>query len=275
MPKFFYRFLVIINLASLLAAGYLFYQYHIGTRASPCDLGEHLSCSAANLSSYSLIMGVPASLLGVFYTLGSLVLLGLLREDPKKATTLYLYTLAGIPFIFYFIYAEMMLSTLCLFCTVTHVTLFLNWIILAYYSGVPLPSIFRPSNHKKESLFVITGVGFMTLVSGVYFNWPTSSANAQALNTFAQCLVAKEIRFYGAYDCPACIANKKLFGEAASSLPYIECSPRATPNQSQLCRDHKIEKTPTWTKEQNGVILDRKEGFQNLGVIEEWSGCQF
>jgi hypothetical protein len=63
----------------------------------------------------------------------------------------------------------------------------------------------------------------------------------------AQCLTDKGARFYGAYWCPHCARQKKLFGRAISKVTYVECAiPGNTQAQTQQCKDANITGYPTW-----------------------------
>ncbi len=84
-------------------------------------------------------------------------------------------------------------------------------------------------------------------------------------DTFAQCLKDKGAVFYGAFWCPHCQAQKKLFGSSAKLLPYVECSTPDGANKTQECTDKKIESYPTWeladgtrlpTESYSGVSLE-------------------
>lgn len=65
-------------------------------------------------------------------------------------------------------------------------------------------------------------------------------------DAFATCLKDKGAIFYGAFWCPHCQAQKKLFGSSAHLLPYVECSTADAQGQNQICIDKKIESYPTW-----------------------------
>ncbi len=63
----------------------------------------------------------------------------------------------------------------------------------------------------------------------------------------AQCLSAKGVKFYGAFWCPHCTDQKKLFGTAAAAaLPYIECDPRGQNPNPRACIKAEVEAYPTW-----------------------------
>jgi thiol-disulfide isomerase/thioredoxin len=65
-------------------------------------------------------------------------------------------------------------------------------------------------------------------------------------DVFAQCLKDKGATFYGAFWCPHCQAEKKLFGSSVHLLPYVECSTPDATGQTQICIDKKIVSYPTW-----------------------------
>lgn len=90
------------------------------------------------------------------------------------------------------------------------------------------------------------------------------------LGPFTACLKDKGVIFYGAFWCPHCQNQKKLFGSAASGLPYIECSTPDGQSQLQVCKDQKIENYPTW------VFADgsRLTGEVPLKNLSEKSGCE-
>jgi thiol-disulfide isomerase/thioredoxin len=103
---------------------------------------------------------------------------------------------------------------------------------------------------------------------GVWYSIKTSNEPGK-LDSFAQCLTEKGMKFYGAFWCPHCQAMKRLFGNSTKYLNYIECS---TPNgqaQTQICVDNKIEGYPTW------VFADgsRMSGEVKLSQLSEKTGC--
>jgi hypothetical protein len=65
-------------------------------------------------------------------------------------------------------------------------------------------------------------------------------------DAFAQCLKDKGATFYGAFWCPHCQAQKKMFGTSAKLLPYVECSTADAGAQTQICIDKKVQSYPTW-----------------------------
>jgi|SRR3989344_807072 len=88
-------------------------------------------------------------------------------------------------------------------------------------------------------------------------------------DAFAQCLSEKDAVFYGAFWCPHCQAQKKLFGSSAKLLPYVECSTADGQAQTKECIDKKVESYPTWEFADGS----RLKGEIPLATLAEKTGC--
>lgn len=89
------------------------------------------------------------------------------------------------------------------------------------------------------------------------------------LDAFATCLKDKGLKFYGAFWCPHCQAQKKLFGSSERLLPYIECSTPDAQEQTAVCKEKEIESYPTW-EFSDGT---RQSGEITLEQLSEKSQC--
>ncbi len=78
------------------------------------------------------------------------------------------------------------------------------------------------------------------------------------LDGFAACLADRGAVFYGAFWCPHCQAQKKMFGNSAQRLPYVECSTPDAQDQLQSCIDKQITNYPTW---------EFKDGTREVGEV--------
>ncbi|MBI2024207.1 hypothetical protein HYT00_02380 [Candidatus Giovannonibacteria bacterium] len=90
------------------------------------------------------------------------------------------------------------------------------------------------------------------------------------LDGFAKCLGEKGAKFYGAFWCPHCANQKKIFGRAAKYLPYTECSSPDKQSQLQICNDAKVQGYPTW----DFADGSRLSGEVPLKTLSEKTGCQ-
>jgi len=116
--------------------------------------------------------------------------------------------------------------------------------------------------NNKNLLIVI---GIILLVIAIFFFY-RSSQNASEkgpYDDFAQCISDSEAKFYGAYWCPTCNAQKELFAESAKLLPYVECSLPDSRTQNLGCRKEGIEAYPTW-KFVDGTEHVGKLSFEEL-----------
>ena len=51
---------------------------------------------------------------------------------------------------------------------------------------------------------------------------------------------------YGAYWCPHCQEQKKIFGDAIKKINYVECDSRGPNANPDECRGQNIKSYPTW-----------------------------
>jgi hypothetical protein len=89
-------------------------------------------------------------------------------------------------------------------------------------------------------------------------------------DAFAKCIAQSGAKFYGAFWCPHCAAQKQEFGSSEQYLPYVECSlPDDESAQTQICIDKNIGSYPTW------VFPDgsRLTGTTPLATLAQKTGC--
>ena len=100
-------------------------------------------------------------------------------------------------------------------------------------------------NKKTNAVRIIIFCVFIAAIIVVMSLIVGGTSTSTKFDEFAQCLTAKKLKFYGAFWCPHCQAEKASFGDAAQFLPYVECS-NADRSQKQECNDMKVESYPTW-----------------------------
>ncbi|KKT17685.1 MAG: hypothetical protein UV98_C0003G0006 [Parcubacteria group bacterium GW2011_GWB1_43_6] len=97
----------------------------------------------------------------------------------------------------------------------------------------------------------------------------TPAETSAATASFAQCLTAKSMKFYGSKNCSWCDKEKELFGISFQYINYIECIDSATGGLTKTCQDAKIESFPTWQLPGGKM----ESGFKTLEQLAETSGC--
>ena len=99
----------------------------------------------------------------------------------------------------------------------------------------------------------------------------TTKTSATAPSSERQKALARHLKLkgavvYGAWWCPHCTHQLKLFGEeAVELLPYVECDKDDAGRKR--CQAAQIRAYPTW--ELNG---ERRLGVLSLEELEVWSG---
>jgi thiol-disulfide isomerase/thioredoxin len=129
------------------------------------------------------------------------------------------------------------------------------------------------SMQNKQS-FIILGVAMVFLIAVGAFMYQTMSGPSVASGTYtelAQCIKDSGATFYGAFWCPHCQEQKRLFGDAAELLPYVECSAPNGKDQLEVCVQAGIKSYPTWEfaggKRTSGAIkLDSLAQLTNCPV---------
>lgn len=109
----------------------------------------------------------------------------------------------------------------------------------------------------------------LVVIAGGYYFWSQSQKPGE-LDQFAQCLKDKGAIFYGAFWCPHCQNQKKMFGRSQKLLPYVECSTADGRGQLPSCSEKKIEGYPTW-EFTDGTRLS---GEIPLRTLAEKTGCE-
>lgn len=95
--------------------------------------------------------------------------------------------------------------------------------------------------------------------------------NQHKYDGFAHCLKDRGVLMYGAYWCPHCQDQKKMFGASFEYAPYIECGVEGdTRAEQQVCKDAGIKHFPTWQFPPTG---ERVERVFELETLSERTGC--
>ena len=95
---------------------------------------------------------------------------------------------------------------------------------------------------KNLIIWIVVG---LLLIGGISF-YIYSTNRPAPLDQFATCLKDAGATFYGAFWCPHCQNQKKMFGSSEKLLSYIECSTPDGKSQLQECTDKNVTSYPTW-----------------------------
>jgi thiol-disulfide isomerase/thioredoxin len=118
---------------------------------------------------------------------------------------------------------------------------------------------------KIKPLYIVIGA---LVLSGGLFVWYKSTPGMY--DTFAQCIGERGATFYGAFWCPHCQEQKRVFGKSAKLLPYVECSTPDGQRQLDVCKDAGITSYPTW------ILADgtKETGVFSIQALADKTGCE-
>lgn len=184
---------------------------------------------------------------------------------------------------FYLLFAEYVLKTICPFCTIVHI---LNFIILFFASRM----YFSQSKETPSLVALIRGMrawiipcAILFLVPLVLFNVfdlrpsKTNSDHSSAtedttvdLVSVLSCLRLKGVKMYGAPSCSHCEQQKSIIGQELfhKGVTFVNCDEFAS-----ICEKKNLKGYPTWIQEREGVELMRMDGVLEPIDLARDFGC--
>lgn len=125
-------------------------------------------------------------------------------------------------------------------------------------------------NSQAKIFFGVIGLLILGVIVTVLLRSNTTPPGPGKYDVFAQCLKDKGATFYGAFWCPHCQDQKKLFGSSVKLLPYVECSNAAGNAQLPVCTEKNISSYPTWEFADGS----RLTGEVALATLAEKTSCE-
>mgnify|MGYP001559183456 CR=1 FL=1 len=124
--------------------------------------------------------------------------------------------------------------------------------------------------NQVKIFFGVIAVLFVGVVATALVRSNQVPSGPGQYDAFAQCLTEKGAVFYGAFWCPHCQAQKKMFGPSAKLLPYVECSALDGKTQTPICIEKNITSYPTWEFADGS----RLSGEVSLETLAEKTSCE-
>ena len=267
------KIIIILSIIGLVVSLYLVKNHYADpTKGSLCDMSESISCSLVNTSTFSELFNVPVALLGVLWFLVLIIFSWkALKKDGALLAMMLGWGILGILFVIYFVIAEIILRSICPFCTLVHVNVIAIFILLwVLYRAQEI----KPTKNAilKALMPWIILIILINIIPLVLFN--ISSSEKEDYSALAQCITEKGVNMYGSFRCGVCAKTRAMFGDSFKYINEIECHPQGENAQTELCLEKGIEGTPTWILEPDGVELKRQLGFLSIEELKEFSGCE-
>ena len=125
---------------------------------------------------------------------------------------------------------------------------------------------------KKTTILWI--VGSLLVVGALVSLLVIQARKPGKYDTLAQCIADSGAKFYGAFWCPHCQAQKAMFGKSAKKLPYVECSEPNGKEQLPICKEAKIEGYPTWKLADNTLIPNEDGSGVSIETLATKTNCR-
>jgi uncharacterized membrane protein/glutaredoxin len=254
-----------LALVGMALTAYLTITAWQGQALAGCAAGS--GCDVVLSSRWSKLFGLPTSLWG-FLVYSSLAGIAWIKRADTHWKLAWFVALFGVLYSGYLTSISLLeLNAACPYCLTS----------AALFSVILLTVVFqRPVDLSKFSwrswlLKTLTAGAIIVLALHLHYAgiWGRSfGPEDPQLRALAEHLARTDAKFYGAYWCPHCMEQKRIFGSAAGRLPYVECSPLG-PNtrQAKVCESLRIETYPTWM-----INGQRYVGVQTLEGLARYSG---
>ena len=248
----------ILALAGLgiLLTGYLTLVAWLGELPAYC--GADSECDLVQSSRWSTLFGMPMSLWGLATYAFLAGLAWRLRSRPSawRATLLVAGIGAGVSW-FLTLVSVLQIEATCGYCLASFVLMNVLLAVVLLRRPARMPQhAWRRALPLPAGAAVAVVLGLQLHFSGAFD--PAAGPEDSHLRALATHLHDSGARFYGAYWCPACQEQKKLFTASVDRLPYIECTPEGRGGPRAVdCLTRNVEQYPTW-------IID---GQRHTGVV--------
>ncbi len=231
-----------LALFGMLVTGYLTTVALNGTTAAFCTTGA--GCDVIQQSQWSRFLGLPIALWG--FAVYALIAGFALRMPArlKRWQRLWYLAVAGVAVSLYLTaVGVIMLDAVCGWCLLSLATISAIFVSVALRRPDSAPGL--PWRYWALNSGLIAAALVVTL--HVYASGIFSPPENPRLKALAIHLEQSDAKFYGAFWCPHCQAQKKLFGTSADRLPYVECTPSGRNGpMADVCIGARIQGYPTW-----------------------------
>jgi uncharacterized membrane protein len=237
-------------LLGLIAVGialtaYLTFVAWFGERPAFC--GADSECDLVQQSRWSTLLGVPIAFWGLltYLLIGRLV--WRMRMRPGSWQLALTVASIGVGVSWYLTAVSIFaIEATCVYCLISFGIMNALLVLLL---------VRRPAHMREhawaKSLPVPIGAAIL-IVSLLFMHFsglfdPAAGPEKPYLQALATHLRDSDARFYGAYWCPVCREQKKMFEASAHRLPYVECTPDGrNGGLNFVCVANEVKDYPTW-----------------------------
>lgn len=153
--------IIVLSIVGILDTTYLTYDHFTNTIPYCADTAW-IDCGAVLKSAYSVVWGIPLTLIGLFYylTVFSLTSFGLLMKKRLALSLVIGLSMAGFLFSVFLLYIQIgVIHAICLYCTLSGIVT--TAIFLTSFFGLP--------NERKYLFAFFGGLKYRTLLRPIFF----------------------------------------------------------------------------------------------------------
>jgi len=255
--------MVILGLAGVGILLTMYLTYVAWFEAHPAFCSEGSGCDLVQASRWSMFLGLPMAFWGLLTYVILAYVIWRAKRKPGSWTMVLLAAVCGFAISAYLTVVSVLeIEATCPYCLAS----FLIITAIMILTVVRQPP--QWSTSLKEALVIA-----VLLVGGLHLHYSGAFDAAAGpedpqLQALAIHLADSGAKFYGAYWCPRCQAQKAEFEASAKRLPYVECSSGGRGSAlTKACSAEKIRSYPTW------IIGDRRlTGLQTPRALASASG---
>lgn len=228
----------------IVLTAYLSFVKWTSVPLAACGAGS--GCDLVQQSRWATLLGLPIAFWGLLSYLLIAVLSWQMRRRPARWRLAW--TTASIALavsVYLTAVSRIELQASCVYCLASLAIISAIFVLLTL-ARPPRPDLAWRVWAPVACLLAGTVLGILHLhYSGVFD--PAAGPEKPFLKQLAIHLRDSGAQFYGAYWCPHCKEQKRIFEASADRLPYIECSPHGRKGpRATVCKMEKIDSYPTW-----------------------------
>ncbi len=236
--------LFILAAVGMILTGYLTYAAWQNQSVAGCTVGS--PCDVVLTSRWSTLFGMPIAFWG-FLTYGLLAAVAWNKQTDSQWKLAWFISSIGVLYSLYLTgISFVVLDAACPYCLISLALMTVIFLYVHFQRPASLANLsWGPWLGKTVGTGLVLIVTLHLHYAGVWGKAP--GPEDPWVRGLAEHLTKIEAKFYGAYWCPACKAQKELFGSSVRRLPEIECSPggQRAP-QAPECDEAGIRSYPTW-----------------------------
>ncbi|MFA5683654.1 MAG: vitamin K epoxide reductase family protein [Lysobacteraceae bacterium] len=238
--------------------------------STPAFCADDSGCGVIQNSHWSHLFGLPLALWGLA-TYALIALVAMLSES-RMLRWQRLWTLSALGLgisIYLTVIGLVALESVCAWCLLS----LLLFVALFVWHSIKRPAGAPGMPVSSWALSRIAMLACVIIAMQLYYSGLFSPRPDPRMQALAEHLDRSGAKFYGAFWCPSCGEQKKLFGGAADALPYVECHPEGRQGAVALaCVTADIRSFPTWVVRGRSYteIMQPEELAQRSGF--DWNG---